>query len=123
MQNIQEVFNRIEEKKRESRSIKLQYRDALESSGEYREILEKLEQLRARKKQLEAIAWSEVGSKDKYETTKLHIKEDKETLNDIALSTLMKGETVKVVDRDNNEYEPLFSVRFKKANQVSQKPQ
>ena len=123
MPNLQEVFNRIEERKRESRSIKLQYRDALESSGEYREVVDKLEQLRARKKQLEGIAWSEVGSKDKFETTKLHIKEDREMLSDMALSNLMKGETVKVTDRDNNEYEPLFSVRFKKANQVSQKPQ
>lgn len=119
MPNLQEVFNRIEERKRESRSIKLQYRDALESSGEYREVVDKLEQLRARKKQLEGIAWSEVGSKDKFETTKLHIKEDREMLSDMALSTLMKGETVKVLDQDNNEYEPLFSVRFKKANVVA----
>jgi predicted nuclease with TOPRIM domain len=119
MPNIQEVFNRIEERKRETRSIKLLYRDALESSGEYREILKKLEQLRARKKQLEGSAWEEVGSRDKFETTKLHIKEDREMLSDLALSTLMRGETVEVVDQDNNQYEPLFSVRFKKANVIS----
>jgi hypothetical protein len=119
MQNIQDVFNRIQEKKKETRSIKLLYRDAIEASGEYRELLEKLEQLKARKKQLEAVAWSEVGSKDKFELTKLHIKEDRETLADIALSTLMKGETVKVTDQDNNEYEPKFSVSFKKANVVN----
>ncbi|MDB4940307.1 MAG: hypothetical protein JWO40_732 [Candidatus Doudnabacteria bacterium] len=119
MQNIQDVFNRIQESKKETRSIKLLYKDALESSGEYREIAEKLEQLRARKKQLEGIAWEEAGSRDKFETTKLDLKQDREMLSDLALSTLMKGETVKVVDQDNNEYEPLFSVRFKKANVIS----
>ncbi len=119
--NIQDVFNRIQDKKRETRSIKLLYRDAIESSGEYRELLEKLEQLKARKKQLEAQAWEEVGAKDKFETIKLDIKQDREMLSDLALSTLMKGETVKVTDPDNNEYEPAFSVRFKKANQVSGK--
>jgi predicted nuclease with TOPRIM domain len=119
MVNIQDVFNRIQEKRKESRSIKMLYRDALEASGEYREILEKLEQLKARKKQLEGVAWSEVGSKDKFELMKLDLKQDKEMLTDLALSTLMKGETVKVVDPDNNEYEPKFSVSFIKANVVS----
>ncbi|GAC1413263.1 MAG: hypothetical protein NVSMB66_4720 [Candidatus Doudnabacteria bacterium] len=119
MQNIQDIFNRIQEKKKETRSIKLLYRDALESSGEYRELSEKLEQLRARKKQIEGQAWEEIGSRDKFETAQLDLKQDKEMLSDIAFSTLMKGETVKVVDVDNNEYEPLFSVRFKKANVVS----
>ncbi len=119
--NIQDIFNRIQEKRKETRSLKLLYKDAIEASGEYRELLDKLEQLKARKKQLEGEAWAEIGSKDKFELMKLDMKQDKEMLSDLALSTLMRGETVKVTDPDNNEYEPLFSVRFKKANQISGK--
>ena len=37
-------------------------------------------------------------------------------MNDIALSTLMKGETVVVKDEWDNEYEPAWKVAFKKAN-------
>jgi hypothetical protein len=120
MQNIQDVFNRIQDKRREQRNIKTMYRDILESSGEYREIKEKIEQLRARKKQLEGEAWSEAGSREKLDLLALDVKQDKEMLSDLVLSTLMKGEEVKIVDQDNNEYEPLFSVRFKKANVVNQ---
>jgi hypothetical protein len=119
MQNIQDVFNRIQERKKEQRSIKLIYKDIIDGSEEYREVKEKLEELRARKKQLESLAWSEAGTKDKYEIINLEVKADREMLSDLALSTLMKGETVKISDGDN-EYEPLFSVRFKKSNMVSQ---
>ncbi|SRR6266481_8181796 len=118
MRNIQEVFNKIEEKRKEMRGIKKMYRDVLGSSGEHKEVTDKIEQLRIKKKQLEASAWEEVGSKNKYETSKLDIKQDKEMLSDLAISTLMSGETVKVTDQDNNEYEPRFSVSFRKANVV-----
>lgn len=123
MRNIQEVFNGIQEKKREIRELKKMYRDTLESSGEYRDLNEKLEQMKARKKQLEAVAWIDVGTKDKYETSKLDVKQDKEMLTDLAINSLMSGETVKLVDEDNNEYEPKFSVSFKKLNVVNQNPQ
>ena len=48
---------------------------------------------------------------------------DKELLADIAISTLMKGETVKIEDSEKNVYEPIFSVKCKKVNQVDQRPQ
>ena len=119
---VQEVFNSIQEKKRSQRQVKQMYRDALDSSSEYRELTEKVEQLRERKKQLEAAAWDEAGATDKFETTKLDIKSDREMLNDLAIAQLMSGETVKVVDQDSNEYEPRFSVSFKKTNVVHQQP-
>ena len=118
---VQEVFNAIQEKKKSQREVRAMYSDAIEASGEYRDLVEKIEKLRERKKQLEAQAWIEVGAKDKYETTKLDIKSDIELLNDLAISQLMSGETVKVVDADNHEYEPQFRVTFKKANVVEQR--
>jgi predicted nuclease with TOPRIM domain len=118
MRNIQEVFNQIQEKRGQQREIKKMYKDAVEASGEYRELLEKIDQLKVQKKQLEVAAWEEIGTWEKYETTKLDIKQNKEMLTDIAISTLMSGETVKVVDEDNNEYEPKYSVSFQKTNVV-----
>ena len=60
---------------------------------------------------------------DRIEVLKRDIQQDQEALRDIALSTLMNGDTVKVVDQDNNEYEPIFSVKFKKGNIVDQRSQ
>ena len=37
-------------------------------------------------------------------------------LNDLALTPLMKGETVEVKDEFENAYEPTWKVNFKKAN-------
>ena len=122
MRNIQEVFNQIQEKKKEMRDIKKMYRDALDSSGEYKELLEKIEQLKAAKKKLEVAAWDDAGSKNKFETSKLDIKQDRELLTDLAINSLMSGEPIKIVDAYNSEYEPKFSVSFKKTNVVNKTP-
>jgi len=53
-QNLQEVFKRIQERKKEASEIKKTYRDALSVSGEYQEVLEELEALKLRKKKIEA---------------------------------------------------------------------
>jgi hypothetical protein len=36
-------------------------------------------------------------------------------LNDMAMTMLMDGKTVEVTDEYENQYEPLFTVKFKKA--------
>lgn len=119
MRNIQEIWNSINEKKREQKQYKNMYKDALDSSHEYQEILEKLKTLKDRKKQIENETKNELGNDwDKVDLLSLHIREERETLADVAISTLMKGETVQVEDQDNNPYEPVFSVRFKKANRA-----
>jgi hypothetical protein len=119
MKNPQEIFNKIHEIKKEHKTIKTMYRDALESSHEYRDIVEKIDELKTKKKEIEKHAKEELGNDAvKLETLKLDLKGYKETLTDVAISTLMSGETVKVTDHENNEYEPVFSVRFKKTNVV-----
>ncbi len=119
MANVQEVFNRIKDTKRKAKEIKRMYKDSLEASFEYREVLEKLEALKARKKQLETqIKEESAGEFAKLDAYKMHIKNDNELLSDIALNTLMAGETVQVKDENDEEYEPVFTVRFKKAHLV-----
>jgi len=116
MSNLQEIFIRIQETKNKTRQVRKMYRDALDSSGEYQEILKKTEALKMRKKQIEtALKEDSLNDFKKLDAYKMHIKTDMEMLSDVALNDLMAGKTVEVVDEHNQKYEPLFSVKFKKA--------
>lgn len=115
-QNINEVFKRIQDKKKEQRDLKRTYRDALSVNGEYQEVLEELEALKLKKKKIEAGVTSDFKEEiDKIEGLKLNIAGDSQLLSDLALTQLTSGEMVKIVDENKVEYEPIFSVRFKKS--------
>ena len=117
MQNIQEVFNHIREMKKEQKDLRDMYKDALVQADEYEEIVEKIATLREKKKEIELRIQSQLGrAYEKLEDLKREVEMEKEMMNDIALSTLMKGETVLVKDEYDNEYEPNWKVGFKKAN-------
>lgn len=113
MRSLQEVFYRIQDKKREQREINRFIKDALASSSEYQDIKHKLEALRDRKKNLEASA--RAPYEEKLDLIKLDIRDSLQNLSDIALNTMMKGERVEIMDTDKGKFEPVFTVRFKKA--------
>jgi DNA polymerase III delta prime subunit len=116
MAKLEEVFNRIKDSKKEQREIRAIYKDALVTSKEYIDVVEKLDEIKSKKKKVEEDIRSQFSSEfSKLESLKLDIASDNELLSDIALNQLMKGETVKVTDEYENDYEPIFSVRFKKA--------
>lgn len=116
MQDIQEVFNRMQENKKKQKDIRRAYKDALQSNQELQEIMDKLKTLRERKKQIENnIKESFSGEFTKLDDLKIDLESDAVMLNDISLTKLMKGETVQVVDQYNNTYDPLFTVKFKKS--------
>ena len=52
MPNLQEVFNRLQESKKKQRELKRDYRDTLENSPRYQEIVESIKDLREKKKQI-----------------------------------------------------------------------
>jgi predicted nuclease with TOPRIM domain len=117
MQNIQEVFNHIREIKKEQKDLRDMYKDALVQADEYEEIVEQIKALREKKQAIEARIQLQLGrAYEKLEDLKLEVETEKEMMNDIALSTLMKGETVIVKDEFDNDYEPNWKVAFKKAN-------
>lgn len=117
MQNIQEVFNRLREIKKEAKDLKDMYKDALAQADEYDEVVEQIKTLREKKKQIETRIQAEMGrAYEKLDDLKHEGDTNKEMLSDIAMSTLMKGETVEVKDEYENVYEPQFKVNFKKAN-------
>lgn len=115
MEQLQIIFDRIEENKRKIKDIKTLYKDALKNSLDYQDTVSKLTTLREKKKKIEA------GIRDQYTSEfakldefALEVKTDTELLSDAALSTLMKGERVEVKDRYENVHDPIFKVKFKK---------
>jgi len=115
MSQLNEVFVRLQEQQKNQRELKKMYRDALSVNGNYHEVMEELDALKIKKKQIEASVQSDLKEEfDKLEGLKLNIAGDKQMLSDIALTQLTKGEPVKVVDGNQVEYEPLFSVKFQK---------
>lgn len=115
-QELSVVFNRMQEKKKKQRELKTMYRDALSVNGEYQKVKEELEDLKIKKKQIEANIKADFKEEfDKLEGLKLNIASDNQLLSDIALTQFTKGELKKLVDEYQVEYEPIFTVKFKKA--------
>ena len=116
MQQLQEVFARVQVAKKKKKDLETAYKDALSSSLEYQEIGEKLKTLRERKKQIEITIKDQFsGELTKIDDLKIDIASDMEMMTDIAIGQLMKGETVEVKDENENTYEPVFKVSFKKS--------
>lgn len=116
-QQLPDVFKRIQEKKREQRDLKSIYRDALAVNGEYQAVLEELEALKIKKKKIQLSVQADFKEEfDKLEGLKLNIAGDNQLLSDLAMHQLTSGEPVKIIDENKVEYEPVFSVRFKKVN-------
>jgi len=116
MANLQEVYTRLQETKKKQKEIRGALKEALMSSTEYQELLDKIKAMRIKKQQIEAAIRADFsGELEKMEEYALDIKSDSMLLSDAAMSKLMKGESVEITDEYNNRYEPIFSVRFKKA--------
>jgi hypothetical protein len=115
-QVLPDVFKRIQDRKKEQRELKSAYRDALAASAEYHQVIEELNALKLKKKKIEASVASDFKEEfDKLEGLKLNIAGDNQLLSDLAMSQLTSGESVRIVDENKVEYEPVFTVRFKKA--------
>ncbi|HLD61299.1 MAG TPA: hypothetical protein VJA27_04190 [Patescibacteria group bacterium] len=115
MPNVQEIFNRIKSTKQKQKDIRVAYKDALATSLEYQELTEKIKTLREKKKQIEQTTKQNFSDEfTKLDDYAIDIASDTELLTDAALTALMKGERVEIVDEDNVTYEPVFSVKFKK---------
>lgn len=118
MKSIQEIFSEIRQAQKEQKDIKSEYKDALVQADEYEKIVEEIKQLREKKQQIEARVQQQLGQRyEKLEELKSEVDQKKEMLSDIAISTLMEGKTVEVLDEFNNRYDPVYVVKFKKSNE------
>jgi predicted nuclease with TOPRIM domain len=115
MQNVQEIFNRMQAIKKKQKDIRSAYKDALAGSAEYVELSDKLKQMRERKKQIEASVKQDFSSEfTKLDDYKIDLESDSTLLTDAVITKMMRGETIEIEDEYNNKYEPVFSVKFKK---------
>lgn len=116
MKDLQSIFNHIQEMKKDMKTIKKEYSDTLLNADDHELILEEMKKLKERKKQIETRVQEQMGRRyAELEELKDEIESEQEMLNDMAMTTLMDGKTVEVVDQYENRYEPLFTVKFKKA--------
>lgn len=114
MKSIQDIFDRLQEKKKQVSVIKKKYKEELSTSVEYGRIREDLEKLRARKKKYELATKQQAGANfERIDELALAVRQDAQLLSDVALTSIMKGERVEIKD-DRAEYEPVFTVRFRK---------
>jgi hypothetical protein len=117
MQNMQEVFDKIQELKKTLKEIGREYRDALSQSNGYQDTKEELKKLREKKKLMESGVQAEMGLRyEEFEKNKREIENLNQMLTDIAMNTLMKGESIYLKDKNNAEYEPSYKIIFKKIN-------
>jgi len=113
---LQIIFDRVKEKKTRQKFLRKEVREVLDGNQELGDIETKIKALRERKKQiLLAIEENMTSQIEEIETLKIDIASDTKLLSDAAMTLLMKGERVEVVDQYGNAYDPEFKVDFKKA--------
>ena len=117
MPELNEIFQRINEQKKERRRVQQIYKDMLANSKPYQDAVEALAEARTKKQHIESSVKAEMPTEmDELERLAQSLESDKQLLTDAALTTLMKGQTVEITDENDTAYEPIFSVRFKKTN-------
>jgi len=113
--DIQDVFNRIKEKKKELKDLRAVCKDVIDSSEACKEVNEKLKVLREKRKQIMAVVQEQCsGELTKIEDLKIDIESDEDMLTDMAMTKYIKGESIELQDQYDNNYEPVFTVKFKK---------
>jgi hypothetical protein len=95
--------------------IKKAFRSAFEDSTAHKEAKEAYTQARAKLKQIEQAILSDYsGEIDKLEALKEELNTEKDNMTAEALQQFAKGESLTIKDKNGVEYEPIFSVKFKK---------
>ena len=115
MAQLQLIFDRVLKAKQEQKELKAMYKDALSNSSAYQRALENNNLTKEEKKKIETGIKEEFAAEfDKLEVIKNEIETDTQLMSDIALSQVAKGEKIEIKDQYENQYEPIFKVKFKK---------
>lgn len=115
MQNLQEIFARIQENKKKQKEIREMYKDMLANTPGYQELVDEAKAAREKKKTVETQIREQMATElTELEDLKIDYDSDMELMSDVAMTMIMKGQTVQVTDQYDNEYEPQFKVGFKK---------
>ena len=115
MRGIQEIFDQIQELKQVRKEINREYRDALVQAEGYEDLKEEVKTMREKKKFKEDQVRASLGAHwGKFEDATTKIAELEQMLTDIAMTTLMDGNSINLKDKNDVEYEPSYKITFKK---------
>ena len=107
----QEIIEKTKKKKDLSQVIK----DAFENIKEYKDLIDDLNKLRERKKQLELQVRQQYASEyNDMEDVSQDIKDTKMVLSDLIWNEVMKNTTVEVTDEYDNKYVPKIVASLQK---------
>lgn len=115
MKTAQEIFNQLQNLKNERKSLNSIYHDALANSAEYKRLTDEIKLLREKRKTIiQAIDGDLRSELDRLDDLKDEMANDKALLADAVVNHLTKGEPIVVVDENQEKYEPIISVNFRK---------
>jgi len=115
MGQLQDIFDKMQDAKKEQRHLRAVYKDMLTNYKGYKELTDKIKTLKDEKRQIEEVCKEQCSKElDQVEKLKFEIEADREAINDIVVNKLMKGENISLVDKFENEYEPIFNVKFRR---------
>jgi replication-associated recombination protein RarA len=115
MKTAQEMFNQLQALKGERKELSSVYRDALANSAEYKKLTEEIKVLRDKRKMVTQAIDGDLRSElDRLDDLKDEMTNDKALLADAVINQLTKGETITVIDENQEKYEPVISVVFRK---------
>lgn len=109
---LQLFFDKQLSEKNKQKDLLENYKNMLESTKEYPQLVADIRELKERKKMIEVAIKEKIGM-DQFEDIKLEIKTLNESMTAEALEALKKGEEVKVKSF-GHEYIAVWSVKFKK---------
>jgi hypothetical protein len=113
---IQQMHQEIIDAGKKKKELNAVLKEAYEKSKAYHDLNEEMEQLRAKKKQLETAIRQEYASEyNDLEDIKTDIKDTKMVLSDMMWNELMKNNKVEVLDQYENKFVPQVLVTLKKA--------
>ncbi len=118
MSTIQDTFFKIQDTKKKQREIRSVYREALSKSYDYQDITAQIRTLREKKKKIEDGIKSEYSRElDMLDEFAESLKVEQDRISDMVLSSLAKGEIIKVRDMRNTAYDPIVKVVFRKSDE------
>lgn len=115
MPDLKEIHARIRAKKDEKRKVNVIFKDVMDQSKPYQDVLDEMKKLKVKKTQIETELRSDFGKEmEQLERLAIDLKSDEVLLTDLSLTMLMKGQSLDLTDENDVKYEPIFRITFKK---------
>jgi predicted nuclease with TOPRIM domain len=112
---LQLIFDEVALKAQEAKAIKAELKDSLDQVSEYVELTEEAKRINERRKALREDIRRKMGDRyAKLEELEDDLKDDKQMMSDLAMAGITEGKPQTVKDSWGNEYEPVFSVKFRR---------